>query len=406
MAPWLTDFVLAKLESSSQQQEIDSPTSSPPPQLIQILERGGDWWTNPINSNKEAWVTLSDGTHYVKSILTPSAMQHILEEQPIVRNNNTNNSVYRFYTYSRGSCALIRDYKLKIQKTDVTGTTSILLSVGSIEAKPGFHLPIDGQHNDSVQQAVDDDINVRYAIQTWNENQEARNQQQQVEEDEESENEIANTNAACPPNKRRRTVPLGDVFAAVMNNPKTYNEILRLTEEQERIEFQNAENTEIDLESQQISGAFSQDPATQPLLETQPPPQYPHHSSNNQGKDAATPDSQSSMRIQNVLMSEESEQEDDDSTVEQTPKPGERNSQHVRPHVYDSPLNNEQRVITTWDFVKEQLNDPNCKIIVFQAHHNNDTTVSHRSSGTPATNSGDYLCKYGLARWLHHNLEH
>jgi hypothetical protein len=407
MAPWLTDFVLAELQSSSRRQEIQNPcslfASSPPPQLVQILVRGGDWWTDPIDRNKDAWVILSDGKYCVKSVLTPSAKQHVLEEQSTTRNNN---SLYRFYNYSRGSCALIRDYILKIQKSVVTGTTSILLSVGSMESKPGFHLPAaDGQRN-RVQQSLEDDINIRYAIQAWNENQEAQNQhgqQQQQPRGEEGEENGRNSSRIAPGNivrvgnKRRRTVPLGDVMADVVKNPKAYEEILRLAKEEERKESDQG-NDVYHGESQDSGGGSDVDPATQPLLETQPPNQDLHDSISDQGQDPATPDSQSRMYIQNVLMS----QEEDDTTDVLTPKPRKSNSQHIRPP--DSPLNNKQRATTTWDFVKEQLGDPKCNVIVFHTLNMTEKTV-RRSMGSPAPNSGPYLCQYGLARWLHHNLK-
>jgi TusA-related sulfurtransferase len=415
MAPWLTDFVLAKLEISSprRRQEIHNnpcsllSTSSPPPQLVLILARGGDWWTNPIeNSNEDAWVMVSDGKHCVKSVLTPAAMQHILDEQPTMRHNN--NSAYRFYNYSRGSCALIRDYALKIQKSDVTGTTSILLSVGSMEAKPGFHLPTDS-HQNVVHQAVEDDIDVRYAIQAWNENQALESSEQQIPQQQgdagkgSGRNETGN---ATHSNKRMRTVPLGDVMSAILNDPQAYEEILSLAEKQERKECQPDDDVEYYHPASQDTVASDVEPATQLLLDTQPPAQYLHDSSINPAKNPATPDSLSRMYIQNVLMTQDVEEKesDDDCTVELTPRPGRSTIQSTRSS-NNLLRNSELGAKTTWELVKEQLKDPNCKIIVFHTRNIDEGTIPHIRA-SPPTNSGAYLCQHGLHRWLQHNLEH
>lgn len=435
MAPWLNDFVLQKLAppsattpnndgqlsaaSSSLNRNRPSPVI---PRLIQIMARGGDWWTNPLDrNNKEAWVILSDSKWSIKATLTPAAMQRILEEEEPRHSAST--ASYRFFNYSRGRCALIRDYTVRIHKQQPwngTTTTAIVLSVGSMEAKPGFHLPSDGTNRNNglpqIQQAVEDDINVRYAMQAWNErNEEAQQQQQQQRQQGNSRRESRGGGRegnhgmnAGSPHKRQRTVPLGDVMTTVVGNPDAYETILRLAEEQENQESLDDENDnggafEESQDTTKTSSQGSGNPESQPLLETQP--SYPQDSPNNspqQEQGPPTPDSQSRMYIQNVLLSEEDEEEAEGVAEAEPP----RTPNRFLPLTGHTNVNASARDIgkSTWERVKQQLSNPNCQFIVFQSE-DNEEEMPLRPLATPAVTSGAYLCRYGLARWMQHNIK-
>ncbi|KAG7339664.1 shelterin complex subunit, TPP1/ACD [Nitzschia inconspicua] len=489
MAPWLVEYILEKLTPNPNKNNNNNSNNTsvvtnaaPIPRLVQIMSRGGDWWTNPVESNrKSAWVILSDGHHNIKSIMTPAALKHILEEQPVLprtkvsststSTSTTTASFYPFYNYSRGSCALIRDYSAKIHNqnnnngTTTTTTTSIVLEIGSIEAKPGFHLPTDGMgnrsnstnnnhhHHHRIQQSIEDDINVRYALQAWNERTEAeqepipqqqqqqqqqqqhirRQQQQRVDRISMEGGQGGNrgtSNTYIRPTKRQRTVPLGNVMTTVMNNPHAYEAILQLAEVMDREEAQQQEDDDHgggnfdesqDTNTTTPTAATGRTPSkgrgnnnindsSPPLMETQP--QYPNESNYNQRQrqhqqhgwnNPSTPESQSQSRmyIQNVLFSPEEEQDWVDTTGPQTTSLATRRS------------NMDDTKKTTWDLVKEQLCNPAVaaknKMIYF--HHDDANNKAHgertmnRVSATPAVTSAAYFRRYGLARWMQHNVK-
>jgi hypothetical protein len=204
-------------------------------------------------------------------------------------------------------------------------------------------------------------------------------------------------------------------MATVANNPQAYEEILRLAAEQESQASQQDNSGGNYEESQDTTRTSSQggdDPESQPLFDTQPEydPQtqpeyylqdpYGNNNNNNQGPgSSSTPESQSRMYIQNVLLTQDNEDE-----AEQVQTSGMQ-----RPNTLLDRLSNERQHTkrSTWDLVKDQLNDPKCKTIVFHfsGEDDNEVPALHPLTATPAVTSGAYLCRYGLARWMQHNVK-
>ena len=152
---WLKDYVLSELSKATTAAAgtaTRSSTSSPRPRLVQILSRGGSFWTDPHTTvdsitvsssndrkiaieNPAAWLIVTDGRYSVQANLSRSSIQKIWSsEKGFVRPQSL------LFPYSRGQCGVLHKYKLAVQQhDDDNGRKSIVLHVEEWEAKPGMN---------------------------------------------------------------------------------------------------------------------------------------------------------------------------------------------------------------------------------------------------------------------------
>jgi hypothetical protein len=442
MAPWLTEYALHHLQppmdgghggvaSPSVAASISSSSGSSP-RLIQIVGRGGDWWTNAVEGNmRNCWLLVSDGDYCIRAVLTKEAMQEILRQTSFVGTTTSAAAAAatpQFYNFTRGNCALIRNYDLKIVPGNGTTCTSLHLVVGSIEAKPGFQLVVGQQHwrrrrynnHHHVVEPVQENIHVRFAVRAWNAQQQERERRHQ--ETTAMGAAVANGNGERRPSKRPRTTPLGDVVATMERHPNAYQEMLALAEQDlpEQREEENGNDSEGEEERPQTQDPYQPD--------TQPPSQIydPQQDERQQG----TPESSNSrMYIQNVLLSEDEHPQSQESarspqpqsqesvqtpsgqsqeSSARTPQPRQhqpqesaRTASQQSQESVQAPPTLQKNYASTWDFVKEQLADVRNRVIICQ--RNGRTKYNPLFSPPPTT--GDYLKRHGVARWLQHNVK-
>jgi hypothetical protein len=230
----MTPYVLNELQQQQQQQHGRAhgqaqQASTPTPRLVQILSRGGSFWTSQ-KIEDEAWLVVSDGQHSVQAhLLRPcrqSIWHHVSNPCPVDTHNP-----YVFLDYGRGSCGLLQDYQLIVQKggeaTDNTTTactsisTTLTLQVNAYKCMPGMKDLLfggRGTHNTTntatpnsmmMIQPIQENVETRHALQTTTSTIATQPQTQQQEE------------------QQTPKVVLGSVEEA-LNNPDLMEQIFRL----------------------------------------------------------------------------------------------------------------------------------------------------------------------------------
>jgi hypothetical protein len=348
---WISEFVLEELNKKNNKSvattttaataaaasSSTTTTSSRPPRLIQILGRGGDYWTSPtvqswivdpirrrnVTTDLLAWLLVSDGEHTIKVMLTTDAMKLVLENEK----DSTANERYRFLNYGRGRCALVRDYTVDVVSMN-DNEKSLQLRCNNIEAKPGFQLMLGGSgcirrtttrnaSRPSTVKPIEEDLDVRYAL-------------QHLQEQQQGEEEDGNTAAApaaaeeaavvdfvfdgSAPQRPPGPVLIGDVMTKVMNKPNIYNQILQLalhdsdSDEQQQVvkEEEQVQNKTAEKDSESSSDDYSTAQESE------------------DGIEQSNMDTPSKLYIQNVLMTQEEEEEEekddeDEEDDEETP---------------------------------------------------------------------------------------
>lgn len=136
MTPWLASFVLHQLRVEQ----------IPPKNIVQILSRGGRFWTTSKEED-DGWMMVTDGEHSIVAHLTIDCRRYILEETQTAPPGNM-----RFVNYARTCVGVLESYRF---------IPSIALSVQKWQTRPGLQGMI---APNTVIQPVTEHIPIRQAL--------------------------------------------------------------------------------------------------------------------------------------------------------------------------------------------------------------------------------------------------
>lgn len=176
LTPWLAKFCIHRLEQEEQFEEV-----RPPPKLVQILSRAGNFWTShtaPGRSTRRqaaslevtAQLTVTDGQHSISVQLSPTC-QHILRQIHAV---NVARGADPWILFQRGSVGLLQEYDLQIGNDK---TKSMQLIVKDWRCQPSLHdmIVAGSKAANQIIQPVQEHIPVRRAWMDYHNDNESSN---------------------------------------------------------------------------------------------------------------------------------------------------------------------------------------------------------------------------------------
>lgn len=221
ITPWISSFLLEEISRSSS----SNPDYNHRPRMVEILERGGDFWdydkhntTNPdapLAEGITGWLLVTDGQYSIKMHLSNKCAAAMWKKVSSVATR----PMYAFLNYSRGHCGILQQYHLSFDGTAGQYASRFDLFCDEFTCQPQLQNMI--VTNNTMIQSIDANVEVKYALQSYK-------MYSDVEADDDTENQ--NTRTATPATSpATTTTKVGDVQDA-LDDDKLMDAIMKQTE--------------------------------------------------------------------------------------------------------------------------------------------------------------------------------
>ena len=155
LTPWLAD---ACLEHLMRRTPSSSSLPKPKPKLVQILNRGGSFWTSR-NAQDVAWLLVTDGLHTLVANLSQGLRQTLLHEA------SESSGAIPFLNHARHCVGLLQGYQWDVEPgSSPASPPQVALNVPHWQAKPELMGMIVKTSLSNVVQPLSEHIPVRRAL--------------------------------------------------------------------------------------------------------------------------------------------------------------------------------------------------------------------------------------------------